>query len=477
MLMNPAEGTNMLLGERKNSSQLRSFSINRLFGFKDIKILFDKEATILIAENGAGKTTILNALYYTISCKFDKLRPIEFGSIILEFASGETVEIKKDDLDLLDLNELGSKTLLRKLRPFLPIEEIEILGREANISPESFRRRLEMVSRRYRIPNSSILEVIEFARIEKEEDPKDNPLTQKKSRLYKTIETIRKSIGDTILYFPTYRRIEEELKNLGYEEEKLERLNFGDKEDKLIQFGMDDVITKLEKIKTDIKNSALTLFSKVTGEILTQFIENLEITEEMRDRIQPDTLSIVLSRVGEKNISISDKEKIKELVSSGQINDGKHDYLVYFLSKMVSLYEQQKEKDNSINQFASKCNGYLNKKRIVYDEANVDISIIETTRGNSPIDFKNLSSGEKQIISLFSKLYLESSGDFILLFDEPELSLSIEWQRLLLPDILESGRCKLLLAATHSPFIFDNDLDLNAKDLDSFVCGEKNRWE
>jgi hypothetical protein len=319
--------------------------------------------------------------------------------------------------------------------------------------------------------------VIEFARIEKEEDPKDNPLTQKKSRLYKTIKTIRKSIGDTILYFPTYRRIEEELKNLGYEEEKLERLNFGDKEDKLIQFGMDDVITKLEKIKTDIKNSALTLFSKVTGEILTQFIENLEITEEMRDRIQPDTLSIVLSRVGEKNISISDKEKIKELVSSGQINDGKHDYLVYFLSKMVSLYEQQKEKDNSINQFASKCNGYLNKKRIVYDEANVDISIIETTRGNSPIDFKNLSSGEKQIISLFSKLYLESSGDFILLFDEPELSLSIEWQRLLLPDILESGRCKLLLAATHSPFIFDNDLDLNAKDLDSFVCGEKNRWE
>ncbi|NLQ06188.1 AAA family ATPase [Cylindrospermopsis raciborskii] len=473
--MNPAEGTNMLLGERKNSSQLRSFSINRLFGFKDIKILFDKEATILIAENGAGKTTILNALYYTISCKFDKLRPIEFGSIILEFASGETVEIKKDDLDLLDLNELGSKTLLRKLRPFLPIEEIEILGREANISPESFRRRLEMVSRRYRIPNSSILE---FAgRIEKELDPENPKHNPQELRLYRTIRTIKKSIGDTILYFPTYRRIEEELKNLGYEEEKLERLNFGDKEDKLIQFGMDDVITKLEKIKTDIKNSALNLFSKVTGEILTQFIENLEITKEMRDRIQPETLSIVLSRVGEKNISTSDKEKIKKLVSSKQINDGKHDYLVYFLSKMVSLYEQQKEKDNSINQFASKCNGYLNKKRIVYDEANVDISIIETTRGNSPIDFKNLSSGEKQIISLFSKLYLESSGDFILLFDEPELSLSIEWQRLLLPDILESGRCKLLLAATHSPFIFDNDLDLNAKDLDSFVCGEKNRWE
>jgi len=67
---------------------------------------------------------------------------------------------------------------------------------------------------------------------------------------------------------------------------------------------------------------------------------------------------------------------------------------------------------------------------------------------------------------------LESSEEFILLFDEPELSLSIEWQKLLLPDILKSGKCRLLLAVTHSPFIFDNELDLNANDLDIFVREE-----
>ncbi|MEG4535365.1 AAA family ATPase [Microcoleus sp. D2_18a_D3] len=169
------------------------------------------------------------------------------------------------------------------------------------------------------------------------------------------------------------------------------------------------------------------------------------------------------------NISKSDRNKIEKLVSSGEINsDEQYSQLVYFLSKMVGLYEQQKEKDDSINQFATICNEYLNKKRIVYDEAKVEISIIQT-RNKNQIDLKNLSSGEKQIISLFSRIYLESSEDFILLFDEPELSLSIEWQKLLLPDILKSGKCKLLLAATHSPFIFDNELDLNANDLDTFV--------
>ncbi|NEP46867.1 MAG: ATP-binding protein, partial [Okeania sp. SIO2H7] len=105
---------------------------------------------------------------------------------------------------------------------------------------------------------------------------------------------------------------------------------------------------------------------------------------------------------------------------------------------------------------------------IIYDEANVDISIIET-RNNTPIDLSNLSSGEKQIVSIFGKIYLDPSKDFIVLFDEPELSLSIEWQRNLLPDILKSNKCKLLLAVTHSPFIFDNELDLNAHDLDTFV--------
>lgn len=455
----------MLLGEHLNSSQLKSFSINGLFGFKDVEIPFDKEAIILIAENGSGKTTILNALYYSIACKFHKLSAIDFSSIGLEFSSGVSVEIKKNDLKSFYQSDIFEFIAL--LRPFLPTREIDILHREArkSSSPEIVRKHLRDLIGRYGAPIPSkyydILEEIDVRlKGEKGED--------KKSMFDKVRTTIQENLTESILYFPTYRRIEEDLKNLGYQEEKFERLSFGEEEGKLIQFGMDDVIGKLDEIKTAIKNSALNLFSKVTGEILTQFVEGIEITQEMRDSIQPETLNIVLSRVGEKNISTFDRKRIEELVSSGEINSPQHDQLVYFLSKLVGVYEQQKEKDDSINKFATICNEYLNKKRIIYDEANVDISIIQT-RNNSPINIRNLSSGEKQIISLFSKIYLESSEEFILLFDEPELSLSLEWQKLILPDILKSRKCKLLLAVTHSPFIFDNELDLNANDLDIFV--------
>ncbi|MEG4579932.1 AAA family ATPase [Microcoleus sp. MON1_C5] len=456
----------MQLGEHPNSSQLKSFAINGLFGFKDVAIPFDKEAVILIAENGSGKTTILNTLYYSISCKFDKLSTVEFESVVLEFTSGASVEIKKSDLNLWYEPDIFDT--LSFLKRHLHIREIDLLQRELrkSSSSESVRRRIFELIDRYRISippkylNSLLREVNLRVRDEKK--------IEQKSEISKNITTIQENLNESVLYFPTYRRIEEDLKNLGYEDERVDRLSLGEGEDKLIQFGMNDVIDRFDKIKTTIKNSALNLFSKVTGEILTQFVEGIAITQEMRDSIQPETLNIVLSRVGENNISISDRSKIEKLVSSKEINSGKYEQLVYFLSKLVGLYEQQKEKDDSINQFATICNEYLNKKRIVYDEANVEISIIQT-RNNNQIDIKNLSSGEKQIISLFSRIYLESSGDFILLFDEPELSLSIEWQKLLLPHILKSGKCKLLLAATHSPFIFDNELDLNANDLDTFV--------
>lgn len=48
------------------------------------------------------------------------------------------------------------------------------------------------------------------------------------------------------------------------------------------------------------------------------------------------------------------------------------------------------------------------------------------------IDLIQLSSGEKQIVSIFSKLYLESDEKSIIIIDEPELSLSLEWQKMLL---------------------------------------------
>ena len=84
--------------------------------------------------------------------------------------------------------------------------------------------------------------------------------------------------------------------------------------------------------------------------------------------------------------------------------------------------------------------------------------VVRNSWTGEEVELNDLSSGEKQVISLLARLYLYPE-EKIVLIDEPELSLSIDWQKRLLPDLLFSPSCAQLLAITHSPFIFDNELD------------------
>ena len=68
------------------------------------------------------------------------------------------------------------------------------------------------------------------------------------------------------------------------------------------------------------------------------------------------------------------------------------------------------------------------------------------------ISSDKLSAGEKQMLSfLCYNTFSENAAIFI---DEPELSLHVDWQRLLLPTLLEQGSRNQFFIATHSPFIY-----------------------
>jgi len=68
------------------------------------------------------------------------------------------------------------------------------------------------------------------------------------------------------------------------------------------------------------------------------------------------------------------------------------------------------------------------------------------------------------MISLFARLYLYPKKK-IFLIDEPELSLSLDWQRKILVDVINAPSCMQVIAITHSPFVFDNALEPFAKAL------------
>ena len=68
------------------------------------------------------------------------------------------------------------------------------------------------------------------------------------------------------------------------------------------------------------------------------------------------------------------------------------------------------------------------------------------------IESDKLSAGEKQLLSFWCyNAFSENTAIFI---DEPELSLHVDWQRILLPTLLEQETRNQFFVATHSPFIY-----------------------
>ena len=76
-------------------------------------------------------------------------------------------------------------------------------------------------------------------------------------------------------------------------------------------------------------------------------------------------------------------------------------------------YLQLKENEKIILSFFDACNDYLVNKEFVYDakQYKYEIRITDGSEART-IDLEHLSSGEKQVVSVFSYLYLSKPEQF-----------------------------------------------------------------
>lgn len=435
---------------------IKEFYINNLYEERNVRIPFESNFKILVAENGYGKTTILNSFYALVSGDVSKLRKVIFDTIGLIFADGSDISFNKIEFDA-DLEHIKGHHFFEHFESRLGEDFILELIDDVRKYPPSQMERSNLFRHAVQsldIPPSILREYLREVR-------GNIPNTRINSSTQDKLNSIKDRFPLKTLYLPTYRRVEEDIRAFSSaKDNSLPRHGS-------INFGMGDVRLSIDKITSEILSSSVEWFSKINGQMLSQLVDGFSVTQEMKDSISsPRAVEIVLERIG-KNISPTHKEQILALVVSGDILTG-HDPLIYFVSNLLKVYEQQQENDQAIQQFTKVSNKYLNDKEVIYNESNVTIEVIRK-KNDRPVDIESLSSGEKQIISLFALLYLQKKEGLAIFFDEPELSLSIEWQKSLLPDIVSSGKCQFLFSTTHSPFIFENDLEANTVDLSSYI--------
>ena len=87
-------------------------------------------------------------------------------------------------------------------------------------------------------------------------------------------------------------------------------------------------------------------------------------------------------------------------------------------------------------------------KKIIRTENEIRFSQI----GETLLPYK-LSSGEKQILVILLTVLVEDQQPYVLLMDEPEVSLHIEWQKQLIDLIIELNPNVQIILTTHSPAV------------------------
>lgn len=110
--------------------------------------------------------------------------------------------------------------------------------------------------------------------------------------------------------------------------------------------------------------------------------------------------------------------------------------------------------------------GYLHEKIISFS---INEGLVIRHRKNGEIvQPSSLSSGEKQLLILFSQVIVKSSECSLILIDEPEISLNVKWQRMLMDtmNFFVGENHAQFIIATHSFEILSRHIGNVAKLVD-----------
>lgn len=452
-------------------NQIKEFCIIGLWGERNYHLKINNGKLIMVGENGCGKSTVLRIIYYTLAEKWGQLIKEDFERIRITIGT-ERKEFAKEQLG--------------KPEKYLIDTDSEILSR----LPLSFRRRY-LDGPRNKIMAADVLEYLESERYpEGMFDVEIEQLEEIASRVPESIkkisEWLKRCLNQPVLYMPTYRGIEkdpeiQERELLGrrrykrYSMCKLKKLKM-----EVSRIGMSDVDNAIHELISEIKSkytrSSAQLNLDCFKGILTQDFQQVDSIPE--EYMEAESIKMIFESLNEDELLDVDKTPIKEklmaIIEKKEAYDEYDKIVIYYYNMLIKRYESLKEIENKLEHFFYVCNQYLSGKEFVYKPQIFEYAITVQSRNGSQkeMNIEQLSSGEKQIVALFSYIYLIVKQQSIIIIDEPELSLSVTWQETILEDVLKSDMCNHLIVATQSPFVYDNSLLPCAHAMEEFLTLE-----
>ena len=414
----------------------------------DIYQEFEPGINILHGVNGVGKTTLMHILANILNGDYARFSHIKFHSIQVELSDGMKISIDWNyQKDTLVVSRFGRR---RKIEiPAFQIREQDLATKQ-ELLKSSFQGYAMPLPTSYFPAFRGMLEG--WLHLNDSEDRNFTGINQENQRA-EAIYYARKIFGQFIPSF-NYPSPQEVENKLGIELQEA-RLTVARVDREVLSRSLSRILASLLPAET---NS--------TGEV-----------EEIL--VQIKTISSKIQAYPFETVSVASIEtEVHNILQSSQSQDpALRRILVHILDTYRSLLEEilsaQEEAFSEIYKYINSVN-YLLKGKSLKIFSNQDVVLEELVRfvfnNGKSNEVQNLSSGERQIVTLLYAAY--ASSERLILIDEPEISLHIDWQRNLLSKMSEYLQDRQLIVCTHSPEIA---ADFNFKEL-NVVSTDPKTW-
>jgi len=427
-----------------------------LHGQFDYSCQFQEGINVVYGRNGSGKTTLLHVLANVLNGDYLRFAALDFAHMEVRFSDGQSVKIELDKEPYQDHYHGFIKVDGER------IHEKQFCPRNPQTIYHEFQSGAE---------DESIL----FGEIHDFEPPLD------------ALTTSLPKFALSAAYFPAFRtaidawaihganngvRHSHRLRRQQQQKTTFARNLFGQFMPSLDYPATSEIENELNtQIRSAIANVSQadrTFFGDVPSKILEMLAQGKELDEEIPDLLE--NIEQLSERYQLYPLQVESMwDKLSESVQAASTDNDNQNVtktvLNAYYEALDKIVDVQEESFAAVEKYLSSVNMFLEGKNITIRALNTNGNgrianqhnpavVIQHNGENSPMMRMSqaLSSGERQIATLLYAATRLHKQDVILI-DEPEISLNVDWQRKLLPEMEKQMPAKQLIVCTHSPII------------------------
>lgn len=438
-------------------------SVNGLFDWFDHKIPLnlDERITIITGPNGFGKTMIWRIINALFSLQVGHLERLPFRELNVSFDDDSSLRVARRDPPRDTKRWQGQSNLefqyatsTEPLESFIPPESISEEGIPFLVHAiEQMIPSLDQVgaTQWFDSRTGDVLDLEEVFAEYGDQLPSRRQPSDRSPVVPGWLENIREStpvrfIGTERLTHPSSFEAPTRRGRRSYYRNLPERTvrKYSDILGQMIQQKLTEYATLSQSLD---RTFPARLVEEPNNPTLTleELRRKLQEVEEKRSRIVAAGL-LVEEREGLSVPIINALDESRQIVLSVYASDA--------LEKL-SVFDELYARVNSLKRIAN--TRFLNKQ-VSVSSAGLKV----TALNGSDLELEMLSSGEQHELVLLYDLLFGVAKNSLIMIDEPELSLHVEWQEQVLFDLQEMAKLSdfHVLLATHSPQIIGDNWDL-----------------